>query len=157
MGAVVSRRSSRGFTLIELLTVLLIIAILLAVAVPLLLRSRVAANEAAAIGALRTIQGAAEQFRVENKRYGTLAEMRASQLLSVDLGAGEKGEYLYEVWVDPATWSAIFHAEGVPQTYRSSGINSFYVDESGVIRFRDTGGNAFAPRADAELWAEIGD
>ena len=157
MGVRIPRGSRRGFTLIELLTVLLIIAILLAVAVPLLLRSRVAANEAAAIGAIRVLQGAAEQFRVENKRYGTLAEMNATNLLTGGLGTGNKSDYVFEVWVDPATWTAVFHAEGVPETYRSTGMNSFYIDESGVIRFRDTGGNATVPRADAELWSEIGD
>ncbi len=157
MGVLAPRRSHRGFTLIELMVVLLIIAILLAVAVPLLLRSRVAAHEAAAIGGMRVLQGALEQYRVENKRYGTLAELRATGLLAADLGAGNKDEYNFEVFVDPLTYTAIFHTEAVPETYKSSGINSFYVDESGVIRFRDTGGNAWAPRADAETWSAIGD
>ncbi len=157
MGVRIPRGSTRGFTLIELLTVLLIIAILLAVAIPMLIRSRIAANEAAAIGAVRVLQGAMEQFRVENKRYGTILEMGASNLLTGDMASGTKSSYKFEVFVDPVNWTAVFHAEGVPEVYNRTGTNSYYVDESGVIRFRDTGGNAVAPRADAETWTEVGD
>lgn len=156
MGVPVPRRGQRAFTLIELLTVLVIIAILLAVAVPLLLRSRIAAHESAAVGAMRLLSTSEEQYRVENKRYGTLAEMAAATVVPRDLGQGEKSSYLFDAFADPATWGAQYYAEGVPEGYKSVGINSFYVDESGVIRFRDTGGNAYAPRADAETWTEIG-
>ena len=49
------RKNQKGFTLIELLIVVAIILIIAAIAIPNLLRSKMAANEAAAVGALRTI------------------------------------------------------------------------------------------------------
>ena len=45
----------KGFSLIELLIVVAIILIIAAIAIPNLLRARIAANEASAVGSIRTI------------------------------------------------------------------------------------------------------
>ena len=45
----------RGFSLIELLIVVAIILIIAAIAIPTLLRSKIAANESSAVASLRTI------------------------------------------------------------------------------------------------------
>jgi type IV pilus assembly protein PilA len=61
------RKNQKGFTLIELLIVVAIILIIAAIAIPNLLRSKMAANEASAVGSLRTILTANVTY---NSTYG---------------------------------------------------------------------------------------
>src|SRR5579864_3064740 len=56
------KRKQKGFSLIELLIVVAIILIIAAIAIPNLLRSRMAANEASAVGSIRTMNTAAISY-----------------------------------------------------------------------------------------------
>jgi type IV pilus assembly protein PilA len=64
-------KNENGFSLVELLIVVAIIAIIAAIAVPSLLTSRQAANEASAIQGLRTIGSAEIAFAATNNQQFT--------------------------------------------------------------------------------------
>lgn len=57
----------RGFTLVEIMIVILIIGVLLAIAIPNFISSRSLARQRTCISSLKQINGAKEQFAMENK------------------------------------------------------------------------------------------
>ena len=72
---------STGFTLVELMIVVAVIAIIASLAIPALLNSRIAANEASAIASLRTISTLNERYRVRFTTYaGSLNNLSTSVL-----------------------------------------------------------------------------
>ncbi len=124
--------------------VLIPVMVIAAIAIPNLLASRRAANEGAALRALRTIHGAEQTYQSTYGRgdYGTLTELHQSGLISTDLANGVKSGYRLKVEVYKAGTAspATFVAVAVPTEYGSTGRRSFFVDETGVLRGEDRAG-----------------
>ena len=129
------KKSNKGFTLIELMIVVAIIAIIAAIAIPNLLRSRMQSNEAAAQGNLRTIVGAQVAYHAANYEY------------SVDFAAltGAIPPFLDGDWAVPKSGYNFvpggtvdnFTANANAVNYGVTGSKGFFTDASGVIRYVD--------------------
>lgn len=115
------------------------VAIIAAIAIPNLLASYRAANEGSAIHSLRTIAQAEMAFQSSFAKYGTLEELASSGLIDPNLSSGVKNGYRFTLTLDSENPEG-FEVTGVPVEYRKTGMRSFFVDETFVIRGGDNFG-----------------
>jgi type IV pilus assembly protein PilA len=145
-------KSQKGFSLIELLIVVAIILIIAAIAIPNLLRSRIAANEASAAGSIRTIVTAeTAYFSTYGAGFGTRAQLGGAVpctssaatacLIDPVVAAGTKSGYIIAAAPLNAGNTA-YVASAVAQNPQVSGVSTFCSDETGVVRKQPTGGGA---------------
>ena len=140
-----------GFSLIELLIVVAIILIIAAIAIPNLIKSKMAANEASAVGSIRTINTSEVAFASACPNLGftgTIGDFAtgaatcpgASGLLDSQLVTGTKSGYTFTLASAGATPRSAYTINADPLA-ASSGTRYFFSDESNMIRYA-TGGAA---------------
>lgn len=139
-----SPRKGAGFTLVELMIVIAILGVLVALGVGPLLRSRIQANESAAMGNLRTLSSSAEAFRTTQNPPvypANLAEMINANPAYLDASWGDNERQGYNYAYVSSDDRQTYSTSASPRVLNISGINSYCVDHTGVIRQYAQGGN----------------
>jgi type IV pilus assembly protein PilA len=155
------RRKNCGFSLIELLIVVAIILIIAAIAIPNLLRSRMAANQASAVESLRVIGTAQVTYAATYgigfasalsllgpPSAGVLANSAAAGLIDETLAAGSKSGYSFVY--TPSLLDSVNHYQGYqiqanPIQPGTTGQTYYFTDQTHVVR-----GNVTAPASSTD-------
>jgi type IV pilus assembly protein PilA len=151
-------RTSKGFSLIELLIVVAIILIIAAIAIPNLLRARIAANESSAASSVRTVNTAQISYQTTYPTQGYAGAMlvlgppaitgcsgilptQASACLidwvlaKAIAPATPKSGYYFALTAFPAIPNQSYVVGGAAAAANQTGVRSFCSTEEGVIRF----------------------
>jgi type IV pilus assembly protein PilA len=143
-------KRQKGFSLIELLIVVAIILIIAAIAIPNLLRARIAANESSAVSSVRTVNTAEVSYQTSYPTTGYSATMATlggaapctpaiatACLIDNVLAAGAKSGYNFaEAGANPVNGANTTYTVGAaPVAYNQTGVRQFGSIEDGVVRW----------------------
>ena len=149
-------RRSKGFSLIELLIVVAIILIIAAIAIPNLLRARMAANESSAVSSLRNVSTAMASYNAAYPAVGyapniaslgpsaavpCAASAASGCLIDSNLAAGVKSGFnITATGGNPINGANFnFYSTATPSTLHGTGVRSFCAFDDSVIRYDPTG------------------
>lgn len=140
-------RKNNGFSLIELLIVVAIILIIAVIAVPSFLRSRMAANESAAVASLRTLNTAEISYSSAYPTVGyatTLSALSGTScappsstsacLIDTALATGQRSGYSFTLSTGGGSPPSGYNAIASPILWNYSGMRYFCSFEDVVIR-----------------------
>ncbi len=156
------RTRGAGFSLIELLIVVAIILIIAAIAIPNLLRARIAANEASAVNSVRKIATAEVAYNASFPTVGYAPDLvslgggspcnpsstTACILDNVVSGGSKSGYQLFAAGFSTAGGAnTSFVASSAPLTFDVTGVRDFCIVTDGVLRI-NPGASGAVPAPD---------
>ncbi len=141
-------RKQKGFSLIELLIVVAIILIIAALAVPNFLRSRIVANESAAVAAVRIVTSAQISYSSTYPSVGFANTLTAlggpncnppsstsACIIDDPLAAGQRSGYNFVLANVSGTPASTYNVIATPSAYNSSGTKYFCANEDSILRY----------------------
>ena len=145
------RRNQTGFSLLQILVGLTSVLILSAIAIPLFLHSKMAANEAGAMGTLRTVNsscivyswkwGTGYPVGLSNLGLAKPPSASAADLVDSSVAEGTQSGYaLTYISGAPANGKIrTYTINADPVVSGKTGRRHFFTDQSGVIRYDFSG------------------